>query len=63
LLDEASRAAGHRLIETSQGGAGGGGARLTTAGERVVREFQHLEMVLTAAAEPALRRLADLGGD
>lgn len=63
LLDEASRAAGHRLIETSQGGRGGGGARLTSAGEAVLREFQQLETVLTAAAEPALRRLANLSGD
>ena len=63
LLDEASRAVGHRLVETSQGGKGGGGARLTSTGEAVVQEFQHLETVLTAAAGPALRRLANLGGD
>ena len=62
LVDEASRAVGHRLVETSQGGRGGG-ARLTSAAEAVVCEFQHLETVLAAAAEPALRRLADLGGD
>ncbi|QYF87392.1 winged helix-turn-helix domain-containing protein [Brevundimonas sp. PAMC22021] len=63
LLDEASRAVGQRLIETSQGGVGGGGARLTSSGEAVLREFQQLETVLEAAAEPALRRLANLDGD
>ena len=63
LVDEASRAVGHRLVETSQGGRGGGGARLTSAAEAVVCEVQHLETVLAAAAEPTLRRLATLGGD
>ncbi|MBO1078658.1 winged helix-turn-helix domain-containing protein [Roseomonas haemaphysalidis] len=48
------------VVETAAGGAGGGGARLTPAGEAVIRHYRAVERAAGAAAAPeldALRRL------
>ncbi|MBI5142289.1 MAG: LysR family transcriptional regulator [Nitrospirae bacterium] len=39
LVDSMNRQAGEPLVETSTGGRGGGGARLTEAGERAISLF------------------------
>ncbi len=40
LLASMNRQAGCKLVEASRGGKGGGGARLTPAGERAIAVFQ-----------------------
>jgi len=42
LVDSINRQAREPLIETATGGKGGGGAKLTTAGERAVLAFRDL---------------------
>jgi molybdate transport system regulatory protein len=44
-------------VETAAGGAGGGGARLTGLGERVIREYRAIEAEAQAAALPRLLAL------
>ncbi len=41
-LDEMQAAAGAALIETASGGRGGGGTRLTAAGEQLLADFERL---------------------
>ncbi len=47
-LDEMQAAAGAALIETASGGRGGGGTRLTPAGEQLRADFERLAAPLTA---------------
>lgn len=42
LVDSMNRNAGRILVETSTGGKGGGGARLTDAGREAIRTFWEL---------------------
>lgn len=42
LVDSMNRQAGNPLVESAAGGKGGGGARLTEAGERAIRLFWRL---------------------
>jgi molybdate transport system regulatory protein len=60
LLDELQRACPKPLIETSAGGSGGGGARVTDAGQALIRHYGDLEAACRQAAAPALARLASL---
>ena len=49
------------VVETAAGGTGGGGARLTPAGEAVIRHYRAIEAeagAATAARLEALRQLA-----
>jgi molybdate transport system regulatory protein len=41
LLDSMNRQAGCKLVETVRGGKGGGGAMLTSAGEKAITLFWH----------------------
>lgn len=47
------------LIQTSTGGARGGGARLSPAGEAVLDTFRAIEAEAAAAVEPRLAWLRD----
>ncbi|MFB3303073.1 TOBE domain-containing protein [Pseudomonas sp. AMR01] len=44
-IDELNNLAQHPLVERSVGGKGGGGAKLTAEGERVLRLYQRLQML------------------
>ncbi|MBI5184140.1 MAG: LysR family transcriptional regulator [Nitrospinae bacterium] len=46
LVDSMNRQAGTPLVETATGGARGGGARLTKAGERAIENFLRLHQRL-----------------
>jgi molybdate transport system regulatory protein len=51
LVEETNRIFGKPLVETQKGGRRGGGARLTPAGEAVVRSFRAIERVALSAAQ------------
>lgn len=48
------------LVESSRGGAGGGGARLTATGEEVLERFRRLEEVVRQAGAREVGALAEL---
>jgi molybdate transport system regulatory protein len=51
------------LVESSRGGARGGGARVTEAGEAVLAEYRALEDAARRAGQPHLDRLQEMRGD
>jgi len=57
LVEDLNRGLGRPVVETAAGGAGGGGARLTGLGERVIREYRAIEAEAQAAALPRLLAL------
>ncbi len=57
LIDAMNRLFGAPVVETREGGSGGGGAALTPLGEMVIR---HYDEATTAAAEAANRAIAEL---
>ncbi|MDT8331723.1 LysR family transcriptional regulator [Roseomonas gilardii] len=57
LVEDLNRGLGRPVVETAAGGAGGGGARLTRLGERVIREYRSIEAEAQAAALPRLLAL------
>ncbi len=60
LIDTLNRGFEQPVVETSSGGKGGGGARLTPLGEKLVARYLALETKLTAAAQAELAALAEL---
>ncbi|MEX0957489.1 MAG: LysR family transcriptional regulator [Rhizobiaceae bacterium] len=52
LVDETGRLLGAPVVETRAGGARGGGAQLTPAGERVLERFRAIEEAAAKVAEP-----------
>ena len=60
LIDTLNRGFGKPVVETSSGGKGGGGARLTPLGEELVVRYLALEAKLNAAAPAELAGLAGL---
>ncbi len=48
LIDSMNRQAGRPLVTTSKGGRGGGGARLTAAGQKAIKDFNQLQQRLAA---------------
>ena len=48
------------LIETSTGGAAGGGSRLTAAGEAVLQAYRRIEAAAAEAAADEIRTLTEL---
>jgi molybdate transport system regulatory protein len=61
LVEALNAGLGTPVVETTAGGPGGGGARLTQAGEAVIRQYRAIETEAAAAAAAsldALRRLA-----
>ena len=63
LVEDLNRGLGRPVVETSAGGAGGGGARLTRLGERVIREYRAIEAEAQAAALPRLLALLREDGE
>ena len=57
LVEDLNRTVGDPVVETSAGGSGGGGAKLTEAGHTLVREYRAMER---AAAETATTHLVGL---
>ncbi|CAH2600526.1 LysR family transcriptional regulator [Rhodovastum atsumiense] len=51
LVEDLNRHLGQPVVSTAAGGAGGGGARLTPAGEAVVAEYRAIEAASRRAAE------------
>lgn len=62
LVDTLNRGFGSPVVETSSGGKGGGGARLTPLGEELVARYAALEVTIEAAAKAELDSLAALAG-
>jgi molybdate transport system regulatory protein len=57
LVEDLNQGLGVPVLHTAAGGTGGGGARLTEAGLRVVSEYRALEAATLAAARPHLAAL------
>lgn len=57
LVDSLNRAFGVPLVETQQGGASGGGAKLTDLGREVINRYHAIE---AEAEDATLRHLGDL---
>jgi molybdate transport system regulatory protein len=57
LVEDLNRHLGTPVVATAAGGAGGGGARLTQAGESIVSEYRALETVAAKAAQQHLTAL------
>jgi molybdate transport system regulatory protein len=51
------------LVESSRGGAGHGGARLTPTGEEVLALYRRLEACTLESAAAEIARLEELAGD
>ncbi len=63
LVEELNRSMGTPLVATAAGGARGGGARLTPAGQAVVESYRALEQDAGTAARAHLRRLETLDAE
>jgi molybdate transport system regulatory protein len=57
LVEEMNRIFGKPMLETQKGGPGGGGARLTPAGETVVARYRAIERATAATAAADLAAL------
>ncbi|MCQ4159684.1 LysR family transcriptional regulator [Roseomonas sp. GC11] len=57
LVEELKAGLGCPVVETSAGGARGGGAKLTAAGEAIIREYRQVEAESNRAAYKALENL------
>jgi molybdate transport system regulatory protein len=60
LVEAMNHGLGRPVVETAAGGAGGGGTRLTAAGEAVIRQYRAIEAESNLAAGEHLSRLARL---
>ncbi|MEZ5799075.1 MAG: LysR family transcriptional regulator [Paracoccaceae bacterium] len=66
LVEDMNAAFAEPLVASARGGAGGGGARLTETGQRVLRHFRAVEAATLAAGAPdiaALQALLAAPGD
>ena len=57
LVDELNTMFAVPLVHATPGGTGGGGARLTALGERIVREYREVEATIHAGTADALARI------
>lgn len=60
LVEDLNRGLGTPVVETAAGGAGGGGARLTAAGEAVIGHYRAIEAESNGAAGQRLAQLERL---
>ena len=60
LIDTLNRGFGKPVVETSSGGRGGGGARLTPLGEELIARYLALEAKVNAATQAEIAALAEL---
>jgi molybdate transport system regulatory protein len=63
LVEDLNRHLGTPVLATAAGGAGGGGARLTEAGQALVTEYRALEAAAQASAAGHLAALGRIGGE
>lgn len=61
LVEAMNRGLGTPVVETAAGGAGGGGARLTPAGQAVIAQYRAIEAEANALAASRLAALLRLG--
>jgi len=57
LVDEINGIFGQPVVETVTGGSGGGGARITEFGKRVVTSFRDLEQEVDALVKARMAKL------
>ena len=57
LVEDLNRHFATPVVSTAAGGQGGGGARLTERGERLVQAYRTIEQAASTAAAPDLARL------
>jgi molybdate transport system regulatory protein len=60
LVDTLNRGFGKPVVETSSGGKGGGGARLTPLGEELIARYLALEVKVNAATQAEIAALGEL---
>ena len=60
LIEAMNRDFKKPLVETSAGGSGGGGARVTAAGNEALRRYRAMEDKATAAVKNEISAFADL---
>jgi molybdate transport system regulatory protein len=60
LVEDLNRNLGEPVVETTAGGAGGGGARLTPAGTMLVQQYRAMEEATTVTAHDYLAMLDSL---
>jgi molybdate transport system regulatory protein len=63
LVDEMNRLLSEPAVTTEQGGASGGGATLTPAGQKAIQLYHSIEMRTRAAARSEFRALKKLVRD
>lgn len=63
LVEEMNAAFVAPLVESSRGGASGGGAKLTEAGETVLAEFRSLERMVFESGAPQISALRAMLSD
>lgn len=63
LIEAMNRNFREPLVETSAGGSGGGGARVTAAGREVLRRYRVMEDKASAAVKKEMSAFADLLND
>jgi molybdate transport system regulatory protein len=62
LVEDLNRHLGTPVVSTAAGGSGGGGARLTEAGQTLVSEYRTLEAAANAGGAAHLAALGRIGG-
>lgn len=62
LLDDLNQSFKTSVVATATGGKRGGGARLTAAGEQIIKHYRELEKAAQSAAFPHLKALQQLVG-
>lgn len=63
LVDTMNRCFREPLVVAAKGGTGGGNARLTPAGERVLALYRRIEARAAEACAPEMQELAGLAAD
>lgn len=57
LIDAMNRHFATPVVETSRGGTGGGGARLTAMGEEVIARYRRIQAEASEAVHPEVKAL------
>ncbi|MBG1232674.1 winged helix-turn-helix domain-containing protein [Aestuariivirga litoralis] len=57
LIDEMNKMFSQPCVETAAGGAGGGGAKVTAFGQKIVATYQNLALKVAAESETAFKNL------
>jgi molybdate transport system regulatory protein len=60
LVDTMNRCFREPVVASATGGAGGGGARVTAFGERVLSAYRSMQRAVDRVLDPELERLSEL---